>query len=56
MFGDRADVAFASHHWPTWGHDKVIRFLSEQRDLYAYLHDQSLRMLNQGYAGLKPPN
>jgi alkyl sulfatase BDS1-like metallo-beta-lactamase superfamily hydrolase len=51
LFGDRADVAFASHHWPTWGHDKVIRFLSEQRDLYAYLHDQSLRMLNQGYTG-----
>ena len=53
LFGDRADVAFASHHWPTWGHDKVIRFLSEQRDLYAYLHDQSLRMLNQGYTGLE---
>jgi len=51
LFGDRADVAFASHHWPTWGHDQVIRFLSEQRDLYAYLHDQSLRMLNQGYTG-----
>ncbi len=53
LFGDRADVAFASHHWPTWGHGKVIRFLSEQRDLYAYLHDQSLRMLNQGYTGLE---
>jgi hypothetical protein len=48
-----ADVAFASHHWPTWGHDKVIRFLSEQRDLYAYLHDQTLRMLNQGYTGME---
>ena len=53
LFGDRADVAFASHHWPTWGHEKVIRFLSEQRDLYAYLHDQTLRMLNQGYTGLE---
>ena len=53
LYGDRADVAFASHHWPTWGHDKVIRFLSEQRDLYAYLHDQSLRLLNQGYTGLE---
>jgi len=51
LFGDRTDVAFASHHWPTWGHDQVIRFLSEQRDLYGYLHDQSLRLLNQGYTG-----
>ena len=51
LFGDRSDVAFASHHWPTWGHDNIIRFLSEQRDLYAYLHDQTLRLLNQGYTG-----
>jgi alkyl sulfatase BDS1-like metallo-beta-lactamase superfamily hydrolase len=50
-FTDRADVAFASHHWPTWGQDRVIAFLSVQRDLYAYLHDQTLRMLNQGMTG-----
>ena len=53
LFGDRADVAFASHHWPTWGHDNLIRFLSEQRDLYAYLHDQTLRLLNEGYTGME---
>lgn len=50
-FGDRMDVLFASHHWPTWGRERGIRFLSEQRDLYAYLHDQTLRMLNQGMVG-----
>jgi alkyl sulfatase BDS1-like metallo-beta-lactamase superfamily hydrolase len=50
-YGDRAEVAFASHHWPTWGRDRVVRFLEEQRDLYAYLHDQTLRMLNQGLNG-----
>src|SRR5215217_8182729 len=48
-FTDKVDVAFASHHWPTWGQDRVIEFLSTQRDLYAYLHDQTLRLLNQGY-------
>ncbi|MFJ8017192.1 alkyl/aryl-sulfatase [Streptomyces sp. NPDC096339] len=42
------DVAFASHHWPVWGRERVRGFLSEQRDAYAYLHDQTLRMLNQG--------
>ncbi|RZU75977.1 alkyl sulfatase BDS1-like metallo-beta-lactamase superfamily hydrolase [Micromonospora kangleipakensis] len=51
MFAGQADVLFASHHWPTWGHDNMMRFLSEQRDLYAYLHDQTLRLLNQGYTG-----
>lgn len=51
MFADRADVVFASHHWPTWGRDRIVEFLSLQRDLYAYLHDQTLRLLNQGYTG-----
>jgi alkyl sulfatase BDS1-like metallo-beta-lactamase superfamily hydrolase len=51
LFGDDTDVAFASHHWPTWGQDNIRTFLTEQRDLYAYLHDQTLRLLNQGYTG-----
>ncbi|TXS04491.1 MBL fold metallo-hydrolase [Streptomyces sp. col6] len=51
LFGDLTDVAFASHHWPVWGRERVIAFLSEQRDLYGYLHDQVLRMLNQGLTG-----
>ncbi len=50
-FTDEVDVAFASHHWPTWGKERVIEFLSTQRDLYAYLHDQTLRLLNRGYTG-----
>ena len=51
LFAGRADVAFASHHWPTWGRENIVGFLSTQRDLYAYLHDQTLRMLNQGLTG-----
>jgi alkyl sulfatase BDS1-like metallo-beta-lactamase superfamily hydrolase len=50
-FVDRADVAFASHHWPTWGRENIVEFVSLLRDLYAYLHDQTLRLLNQGYTG-----
>jgi alkyl sulfatase BDS1-like metallo-beta-lactamase superfamily hydrolase len=52
-FAGRADVVFASHHWPTWGKDRIVEFLSLQRDLYAYLHDQTLRQLNQGYTGIE---
>ncbi len=51
LFGGEAEVVFASHHWPTWGADRVVAFLEIQRDLYAYLHDQTLRMLNQGLVG-----
>jgi alkyl sulfatase BDS1-like metallo-beta-lactamase superfamily hydrolase len=50
-FGMRTDVLFASHHWPTWGADEVVEFLSLQRDLYGYLHDQTLRLVNAGYTG-----
>jgi alkyl sulfatase BDS1-like metallo-beta-lactamase superfamily hydrolase len=50
-YGERMDVVFASHHWPTWGRQRAVRYLSEQRDLYAYLHDQTLRMLNRGMTG-----
>nr|WP_090278320.1 alkyl sulfatase dimerization domain-containing protein [Mycolicibacterium komanii]CRL73734.1 alkyl sulfatase-like hydrolase [Mycolicibacterium komanii] len=52
-FADRADVVFASHHWPTWGRDRIVEYLSLQRDLYAYLHDQTLRQLNQGFTGIE---
>jgi alkyl sulfatase BDS1-like metallo-beta-lactamase superfamily hydrolase len=51
--GGEVDVVFASHHWPTWGADRIVEFLSLQRDLYAYLHDQTLRLLNQGYTGIE---
>lgn len=52
-FADRADVVFASHHWPTWGRERIVEYLSLQGDLYAYLHDQTLRQLNQGRTGVE---
>lgn len=51
LFGDDLEVVFASHHWPTWGRERAVSFLALQRDFYAYLHDQTLRMLNQGLTG-----
>ncbi|REE96849.1 alkyl sulfatase BDS1-like metallo-beta-lactamase superfamily hydrolase [Thermomonospora umbrina] len=51
LFAAGSDVLFASHHWPTWGTRELTEFLSQQRDLYAYLHDQTLRLLNRGHTG-----
>jgi len=48
MWGDKAEVIFAQHHWPTWGNDKVIDLLEKQRDLYRYINDETLRMVNHG--------
>jgi alkyl sulfatase BDS1-like metallo-beta-lactamase superfamily hydrolase len=47
MFPD-AEVAFASHHWPTWGKDNIRAFLANQRDTYRFLHDRALNLANQG--------
>jgi alkyl sulfatase BDS1-like metallo-beta-lactamase superfamily hydrolase len=48
LFGD-AEVLFASHHWPTWGNARIIDYLKKQRDVYKYVHDQTLRLANHGY-------
>jgi alkyl sulfatase BDS1-like metallo-beta-lactamase superfamily hydrolase len=47
MFGE-ADIYFASHHWPVFGNERVMRFLETQRDTYKYIHDQTVRLFNQG--------
>ncbi|BAL89883.1 hypothetical protein AMIS_46630 [Actinoplanes missouriensis 431] len=51
LFGAELEVVFASHHWPTWGRQQAVEFLRRQRDLYAYLHDQTVRMINAGLTG-----
>ncbi|MEM7276815.1 MAG: alkyl sulfatase dimerization domain-containing protein [Pseudomonadota bacterium] len=43
-----AEIYFGSHHWPVWGKRQVADFLSGQRDLYKYIHDQSVRLANSG--------
>jgi alkyl sulfatase BDS1-like metallo-beta-lactamase superfamily hydrolase len=48
-FGPETDVLIAQHHWPTWGRARVAQALANQRDLYKYIHDQSVRLMNHGY-------
>ncbi len=50
-YAHESDVLFGCHHWPCWGTQRIVDYLSKQRDLYGYLHDQTLRLLNQGYTG-----
>ena len=48
-WGDSANLVFASHGWPHWGKDAVRGYLTRQRDLYRWLHDQAMRLANLGY-------
>jgi len=53
MFAGDTQVLFASHHWPRWGAGEAQRFLKLQRDLYKFIHDQTLRMANHGLTPLE---
>lgn len=50
-WGNQAQVKFQSHHWPRWGNASIVDYFKKQRDLYKYIHDQSVRLMNMGYTG-----
>jgi alkyl sulfatase BDS1-like metallo-beta-lactamase superfamily hydrolase len=43
-----ATVMITSHGWPRFGRDRIRDFLTKQRDAYAFLHDQTVRLMNAG--------
>ncbi len=47
---DGIDVYIASHNWPIWGNTAIRKFITVHRDVYKYMHDQTVRLLNQGYS------
>lgn len=49
MYGKEVEVSFGMHHWPTWGNERILKQWKAQRDLYRYLHDQTLNLANKGY-------
>jgi alkyl sulfatase BDS1-like metallo-beta-lactamase superfamily hydrolase len=48
LFGQEAEVMFASHHWPRWGNERIQEVLRGTRDAYAHLNNQVLHHANQG--------
>lgn len=44
-----AEVLFAQHNWPVWGRERIVSQLTQQRDTYKYMHDQTVRLINAGY-------
>jgi alkyl sulfatase BDS1-like metallo-beta-lactamase superfamily hydrolase len=48
-YGARSGVLIAQHHWPVWGAERIAGMLRRQRDMYKFIHDQSVRLLNHGY-------
>jgi len=48
LWGGKAEVMCGQHHWPVWGNDRVCTMIREQRDLYKFAHDQTVRLMNHG--------
>ncbi len=46
---DEVEIFFNSHHWPTWGHQRIITQMQQQQDMYKFIHDQTLRLANLGF-------
>ncbi|MGM0865486.1 MAG: alkyl/aryl-sulfatase [Bacillota bacterium] len=46
---EEIDALLMIHAWPVWGKNRAIQHLQLQRDLYKYMHDQTVRLANHGY-------
>jgi alkyl sulfatase BDS1-like metallo-beta-lactamase superfamily hydrolase len=44
-----SDVYFASHHWPIWERENIVSYLELHRDTYKFIHDQTVRLFNNGF-------
>ncbi|MDI2142735.1 MULTISPECIES: alkyl/aryl-sulfatase [unclassified Pseudomonas] len=43
------EVYFGQHNWPIWGNERIREFITKHRDVYKYMHDQTVRLMNAGY-------
>lgn len=46
-----SEVFIAQHHWPVWGNQNIQDFIKTQRDVYKFIHDQTVRYMNSGLNG-----
>jgi alkyl sulfatase BDS1-like metallo-beta-lactamase superfamily hydrolase len=47
-FVPSVDALVMQHHWPVWGTERIGEYVAGQRDMYRYLHDQTLRLMSHG--------
>ncbi len=48
LWGGKAEAMCGQHHWPVWGRARVDTMIRQQRDLYKFAHDQTIRLMNHG--------
>ena len=50
MWGGKADAMCGQHHWPVWGQERIDTMIRQQRDLYKFAHDQTVRLMHHRLA------
>ena len=53
LYGDQVEILIGQHNWPRWGRDNVLAQLADERDLYEFINDQSLNLINKGYTPIE---
>ncbi|WP_459685822.1 alkyl/aryl-sulfatase [Viscerimonas tarda] len=48
LFGEEIEYVVPAHTWPFFGKERSLNFLEKQRDLYKYIHDQTIHLANRG--------
>ena len=56
LYGDKSDILMTSHGWPRFGQAVIGDYLGKHRDAYKYLHDQTVRLMNEGLTGSEIAN
>ncbi len=49
LWGNTLTSVFGVHNWPRFGNELCIDYLEKQRDVYQYINDQTLRLINKGH-------
>ena len=47
-YAPKSEAVISSHCWPRFGTKEIVSWLSNQRDNYRYLHDQTVGLMNRG--------
>lgn len=48
LWDGKAEAMCGQHHWPVWGAERIGTMIRQQRDLYKFAHDQTIRLMNHG--------
>ncbi len=53
LYGNRVESLVTGHCWPRFGNETIRNYIALQRDNYKFIHDQTVRRMNNGETPLE---